>query len=59
MHYTTMEFNRADFTLFRYTRSDGFSFTFVSSFQTFGNANNGVSLRWHNCGQVHTGCQHS
>jgi hypothetical protein len=27
MHYTTMEFNRADFTLFIYTRSDGFSFT--------------------------------
>ena len=41
MHYTTMEFNRADFTLLRYNRGDGFSFKFVSSFQTFGNANNG------------------
>jgi hypothetical protein len=45
MYYTTMEFNRADFTLFIYARSDGFSFTFMSSFQTFGNVNNGSLFR--------------
>jgi hypothetical protein len=43
-NYTT-EFNRADLTLFKYERGDGFNFGLVSSFQTLGKENNGILFK--------------
>ncbi len=41
----TIEFNRADLTLFKYERGDGFNFGLVSSFQTFGKENSGILFK--------------
>ena len=43
-HHTTIAFNMADFTLFKYTRSDGLNFATGSSFQILGNENRGKRL---------------
>ena len=44
LHHTTIAFNMADFTLFKYTRSDGLNFATGSSFQILGNENRGKRL---------------
>jgi hypothetical protein len=41
----TIEFNRADFTLFRYERGDGFNLGLASSFPTFGKENSGILFK--------------